>query len=148
MSVTFRRATTGYMAAGGYGVAYAFWERVERARVARQLSKTDLAELAGVTRPTIERLRTASRAPMARNVHKIADALEIPRDEAERLAGLLPPERIESRTLRELENDPAFSPRQRDLLRQTALELLRSNRAGQEPDLRVVPPVGDAEQTG
>jgi transcriptional regulator with XRE-family HTH domain len=153
MSEFVRRATTSVMAAGGQGVAYEFWVRVERARVARQMSKTELAELAGVSRPTIDRMETTTRAPVARNVHRIADALGIPREEAEQLAGLVPPDRsdpvAESATLRALETDPTLSPEHRALLRETAIALMRSYGAeGQAPELRVVPPVGDAEQAG
>jgi transcriptional regulator with XRE-family HTH domain len=72
------------------GVAYDFWLQVERARVAREWSKSELAERAGIPRKTIDNLEVSRRAPQVRIVNALADALEIDRDEAACLATLLP----------------------------------------------------------
>lgn len=138
-------------------MAYALWERVERERVARHLTKTDLAALIGppVTRATIDRLRTATRAPLARTVHQIADALDIPRDEAELLAGLFPQSRAESaasmhaRVRREIDEDDSLTEQQRSMLLYQ-LDLFEAEHQARmnPPELRIVPQKGDASAAG
>jgi transcriptional regulator with XRE-family HTH domain len=53
-------------------------------------NNSELAERSGVTRPTIDRLRSGKRPPAVKTVHKLADALHIDRKSAEQLAGLAP----------------------------------------------------------
>jgi len=150
------------MVAGGGGPVYAFWARVERARVRRGLTKAALAAATAahtddgqpLARTTIDELRQVRRTT-PRVVHALAAVLGIPLDEAERLAGLTPPpsDRADSiansPTLKALETDPTLSPEHRALLRDTALALMRSaSTEGQPPNLRVVLPEGDTEQAG
>lgn len=54
----------------------------------RGWTKTELHRRAKVSRMTIDGL-IAGRKPLPETVNKIADALDIPRDEAHRLAGLI-----------------------------------------------------------
>lgn len=90
MSGMVRRATTCYMSDGSErGPAYAFWVRVRTEQAERGWSDSELYRRSGVSRNTIKGLKTRTRTE-ADTVNKLADALEIPRDEAYRLAGLLP----------------------------------------------------------
>ena len=53
-------------------------------------TKAQLAERSGVSRPTIDNWRVNPRAPQARSVNAVADVLGIPRQQALRLAGVIP----------------------------------------------------------
>ncbi|GAA2516866.1 helix-turn-helix transcriptional regulator [Winogradskya humida] len=74
------------------GVAYRLWLEVEKRRAAQQMSKVDLAKFTGLNRTTIDGLETSRRRPSSRVVHAYADLFGIPRDEAEELAGIVPPQ--------------------------------------------------------
>lgn len=118
LSETFRRATTGYMNRRPF-VAYDFWLRIERERVNRQWTKDKLSKVSGVSRPTINNLQKMKRPPQARVVHALADALEIDREEAEVLAGVLPGERLPSGdagVVAAIESSSAYSGDQKQLL--------------------------------
>jgi len=52
-------------------------------------TKAQLADRAGISRPTVDNWRTNPRAPQARSVNAVADVLEISRDRALRLAGVI-----------------------------------------------------------
>jgi transcriptional regulator with XRE-family HTH domain len=52
-------------------------------------TKAQLADRAGISRPTIDNWRTNPRAPQARSVNAVADVLGISRDRALRLAGII-----------------------------------------------------------
>jgi transcriptional regulator with XRE-family HTH domain len=52
-------------------------------------TKAQLADRAGVSRPTVDNWRTNPRPPQARSVNAVADVLGIPRKEALRLAGVI-----------------------------------------------------------
>ncbi len=92
------RATTCYVGNRGTGVAYDFWLRVERARASLGMTKTDVwnamkaraGEGPTPARSTIDNLRDSTRAPAPRIVRALADVLDIPWDEAQELAGLVP----------------------------------------------------------
>ncbi|MEV4384363.1 helix-turn-helix transcriptional regulator [Micromonospora sp. NPDC049580] len=73
------------------GPAYNFWVRVKAEQAARGWTDSELFRQSGVTRNTINGLKTRKRVEAA-TVNAIADALEIPRDEAHVLAGLVPAE--------------------------------------------------------
>jgi transcriptional regulator with XRE-family HTH domain len=53
-------------------------------------SKAQLADRAGISRPTVDNWRTNPRAPQARSVNAVADVLGISRERALRLAGVIP----------------------------------------------------------
>jgi transcriptional regulator with XRE-family HTH domain len=74
----------------GSGVAYPFWRRIEDKRLERGWTKTELADRSGLPRSTYNDLQNTSRAPLPRIVHAYADAVGVPREEAEQLAGLRP----------------------------------------------------------
>lgn len=76
--------------ADGRGVAYEFWRRVEAERADRGWTKSELADRTGIPISTLNRLRDSTRAPYARTVNTLADTLGIKRDEAARLAGIVP----------------------------------------------------------
>jgi transcriptional regulator with XRE-family HTH domain len=64
------------------------WDRIETIRIAEDWSRSHVADLAGLPRSTIDRLKTNRNPPVAKTVNKIADAFGIPREEAAMLAGL------------------------------------------------------------
>lgn len=68
--------------------ALPLWLRVERERVAKVWTKSKLARKSGVARTTIDRLQANQRRPLPETVVALADALDIPRQEAFALAGL------------------------------------------------------------
>lgn len=53
-------------------------------------TKAQLADRAGISRPTVDNWRTNPRAPQARSVNAVADVLGISRERALRLAGVIP----------------------------------------------------------
>lgn len=75
---------------GTPGIARPLWERVERERRRQGMSTVELSRRTGLARSTINRLKTNVEPPQATTVRALADALEIDRDEALRLAGLGP----------------------------------------------------------
>lgn len=77
------------MSESGLPPARAFWERVESERNSRGWTTVELQERSGVDRSTVSRLKTSKRSPLPETVNKLADVLDIPRDEALRLAGLV-----------------------------------------------------------
>lgn len=113
------------------GVAYDFWLRLEQARVHNQLTKADLHERSGIARTTIDNLRTSTRTPQARIVHALADAVGLDRDEANRLAGLIPPERTEAdSTVRNaIATSTVYTPQQKEALLAMVDALDEANRA-------------------
>lgn len=126
MRETRSRATNWYVAhISGAGVAYAFWLRVEQERAEKGWSKTELAEAATrratsgsrIHRPTIDNLRTSTRAPQPRIVNAIADALGIERAEAHQLAGIVDPPRGGSVSIREaIEQSGTMTDGQKQML--------------------------------
>jgi transcriptional regulator with XRE-family HTH domain len=95
MSVIALRDTQGGVASGR-GVAYEFWERINRLLYERGLSQKWLVETAHVSAMTINRLKTQTRPPKAETVHALADAMGIDRDEAGILAGRLTPPSVDA----------------------------------------------------
>lgn len=75
------------MSKAGSGVAYAFWERIEREQYAQGLTQREVVKRSGIPASTINNLKDSTRPPQPRIVHAIADALGIDRDEAAQLAG-------------------------------------------------------------
>lgn len=73
------------------GVAHRLWVRIEQLRVAKGLAQSALVAQSGISASTINRLKTSTRAPQPRIVYALADAVGLDRDEAVRLAGILPP---------------------------------------------------------
>lgn len=136
--------------ASGRGVAYALWRRVEDERVAQAMSKSRLAEAAGLPRSTIDNLETSTRPPQPRIVHALADALGIPRGAAEELAGLRRAQRpggaTDSRVRAAIEASDTYDERQKEVLLNLIDVLDEANRG--RPDLRVVPQTGDAGNAG
>ncbi|GAA3209566.1 helix-turn-helix domain-containing protein [Nonomuraea helvata] len=70
------------------GPARPFYERVNHERIRRGWTQLKLAEQSGVDRATIHRMRSAK--PQPDTVFALAETLGIDRDEALRLAGLVP----------------------------------------------------------
>lgn len=87
------------MGVKGQGVAYRLWLEVERRRSDRGMTKYDLwlamKDLAGEgpspARSTIDNLRDSTRPPQPRIVRALAEVLGIPWQQAQELAGLIPP---------------------------------------------------------
>lgn len=83
----------------GRGVAYRFWLRIERERADQGMTKTDLwnamkaraGDGPSPARSTMDNLRDSTRAPQPRIVRALAEVLGIPWQEAQELAGLVPP---------------------------------------------------------
>lgn len=71
------------------GIAYPLYARVERERVLRGWSATQLHKQTGVSRSTIANWAFQSQPPQASTVNAVADVLGIERVEALRLAGIL-----------------------------------------------------------
>jgi transcriptional regulator with XRE-family HTH domain len=71
------------------GVAFPLYERVERERVLRGWSSTQMEDKTGVARQTVGKWRTNPMTPQPGTVNAVADALGIDREEALRLAGIL-----------------------------------------------------------
>lgn len=70
--------------------ALPWWQHLEDLRIRNDWNRTQLAERAGVARTTIDKWKTARRAPLNTTVTEVADRLGIDREEALRLAGVLP----------------------------------------------------------
>lgn len=145
MSVLVRRATTCYMTdRSERGPAYAFWLRVKTEQTTRGWTDSELYRRSGVSRRTIRELETRTRTE-AGTVNALADALDIPRDEAHRLAGLLPADEQIAATDAPAESSPQVvsareailrDPIYSDQQRRAMLELLdifeQANRSRQE----------------
>jgi transcriptional regulator with XRE-family HTH domain len=72
------------------GVAYEFWLKIENERVTRNWTQVELAKRAGLPTSTLNRLKMSTRKPYASTVARLADALNLDRTEAARLAGIVP----------------------------------------------------------
>jgi transcriptional regulator with XRE-family HTH domain len=90
MSVIAPRDRLRYVASGERGVAYAFWEHIQRRLYEQGLDQKWLVEHSRVSAMTLNRLRAQRNPPRTETIIAIADALNIDRDEAGRLAGRLP----------------------------------------------------------
>lgn len=71
------------------GPAAALYWRVELERARLGWSATELANQSGVNRSTVYRMRTSRRTPLPSTVLDLAKTLDIDRDEALHLAGLI-----------------------------------------------------------
>jgi len=102
------------------GAAYALWLEVERRRLDMKLNKVELAELSGVSRGTIDRLKSGKQPPEQKTVHALARVLHIDQVHAEVLAGLRPPApgngqgEIDVRAA--IQASPVYTERQRQML--------------------------------
>lgn len=83
------------------GVATAFYELIKEKAAQRGWTQALLAAEAGVDRSTIVRMKTGR--PQAETVMLLANALDIPTDEALRMAGLIGPPREDLDLQRPLE---------------------------------------------
>lgn len=102
------------------GVGYAFWRRVKAEQAARGWTDAELSDRAGgLAWSTIDRLKKGKRPPLARVVNALADALEIDRAEAYRLAGRPPYDPTEDEP--EPPADPGRSERAREAIRNDPL---------------------------
>lgn len=70
--------------------ALPWWQHLEDLRIKNDWNRTQLAERAGVARTTIDKWKTARRAPLNTTVTEVADRLGIDREKALRLAGVVP----------------------------------------------------------
>lgn len=70
--------------------ALPWWERVEQLRVDRDWDRSQLARHAGVARTTVDNWKTAPTSPRPKTIAKVAERLGIDKEEAFRLAGILP----------------------------------------------------------
>jgi transcriptional regulator with XRE-family HTH domain len=116
------RATTSAVADSGRGVAFDFWERINREMHAQEMTQTQLVERSHIPASTINNLRTSTRAPASRIVNALADALGIDREEAAVLAGRLPAPPDEQASAREIflrgiRRDPRLTDSDRQTLR-------------------------------
>lgn len=115
------------------GPAFNFWARVKSEQATRGWTGSELFRQSGVTRNTINGLKTRKRVE-ATTVNAIADALEIPRDEAHVLAGLVPPDDeqpdTEAASAREaILRDPIYSDEQREAMLRLHDLFARTNHA-------------------
>lgn len=111
--------------------AYSLWLRIEDIRLERGWSGVAMAEHIGLPRNTIGRLKTSTNKPSVVTVHTIADALDIPRREAEELAGLRLPAPVRSMSTEEaIMADPTFTKLQRELLLEQHRIFTQSNQVG------------------
>lgn len=120
MSGSARRATTCYMTdRSERGPAYDFWVRVKAEQASLGWSDSELFRRSGVTRNTIAGLGTRKRVEAA-TINALADALDIPRDEAHKLAGLVPEDRPAraSRVREAVLTDPIYTEDQRQAMLQ------------------------------
>lgn len=130
-------ATTCYMNKGPErGVAYDFWLRVRSEQAARGWTDSELHARSGISRTTIDRLAKGKRPPQARVVNALAETLDIERDEAHQLAGLIPrrstePEPAQPRvSVREaIMQETAYDDRTRHLMLQL-VELIENATGG------------------
>ncbi|MBM0274102.1 helix-turn-helix domain-containing protein [Micromonospora tarensis] len=114
------------------GPAYNFWARVKSEQATRGWSDSELFRQSGVTRNTINGLKTRKRVEAA-TVNAIADALDIPRDKAHVLAGLVPSDDeqpdTEAADAREaILRDPIYNDEQRAAMLQLHDLFARTNR--------------------
>lgn len=111
-----------------------FWNRAERARTARGLSKSDVAKGARIGRTTYDRLEWQESSALPRTIQKIALTLEIPLSEALRLAGFPVQEEAKEKTPEDhLKSLLAQVPqRRRDQLERIHLEDRRRYEEGVE----------------
>lgn len=72
-----------------HGVALRLWQRVQRELADRDWTDTKFQEETGISRPTLERLRTNLRTPRRATVKTLAEAFDIDIDEALALAGII-----------------------------------------------------------
>lgn len=83
-----RVATFGYVS-DEQGPAYPLYQRVLREKSLRGWTWTRLQQETGIGRSTFNSWRTQPQPPQPRTVNEIADLLNIPRETALRLAGIL-----------------------------------------------------------
>jgi transcriptional regulator with XRE-family HTH domain len=72
------------------GVSYELWRAIKKRLAEKGMSQRALIAQTRIPATTLDRLKTQTRPPQARIVNVLADALDIDRDEAHRLAGLVP----------------------------------------------------------
>ncbi|MEU5965924.1 helix-turn-helix transcriptional regulator [Micromonospora parva] len=114
------------------GPSYNFWARVKAEQATRGWTDSELFRQSGVTRNTIGGLKTRKRVEAA-TVNALADALGIPREEAHKLAGLVPPDDeqpdTEAADAREaILRDPIYNDEQRAAMLQLHDLFARTNR--------------------
>lgn len=80
------------MSRQGDAPARPLWEHVEGIRVRNGWTKIQLSNLTGVNRQTFANWKTQPQPPLPSTVAEVADALEIPRETALKLAGIIPAE--------------------------------------------------------
>lgn len=141
MPETLCRATTCYVT--DRGLAYHLWAAVEDERLTRGWTGVEMAKHLGLPRNTIGRLKTSPNKPEVPTVHKIADGLralgvDIDRRQAERLAGLRPPEAGEPGAVSVREailRDPIYTDEQRQAMLQLVDIFASANRvAGRDQE--------------
>lgn len=111
-----QRATTSVVARDDEqpGPAYPLYERVMRELADRDWTQTQLAEVSGVSRSTVDSWKTQPRPPRTSSIKAVADALRIDRTEAYRLAGI--PEARIPRDEGSAPPAPSPSPALRDMV--------------------------------
>lgn len=91
-----------------------------------------MAEYIGLPRNTINNLQDSPRPPLVRTVHTVADAMGWKRQDAERLAGLRPPEAGEPGAVSARDailRDPNYTEEQRQAMLQLVDIFARANQA-------------------
>ncbi|MBQ1064521.1 helix-turn-helix transcriptional regulator [Micromonospora sp. C41] len=116
------------------GPAYNFWVRVKTEQATRGWSDSELNRRSGVSRNTIKDLGTRTRVE-AETINALADALDIPRTDAHRLAGIVPADAHTSDerrvSVREaILADPNYNEQQRQTMLQLVDIIDQANRAG------------------
>jgi transcriptional regulator with XRE-family HTH domain len=77
-------------------------EKIEDTLRERGWRPADLARASGLTEPGISKILNGDRRAGDRSLVKIADALNIPREEMLRIAGVLPPGRTDRQAAKDL----------------------------------------------
>jgi len=110
-------------------VAWPLWARIKKVIADKGWNSLELQERTGIARQTVGNLEVSTRAPQARIVNQIADALGIDRYEAHQLAGLVPDEGITVRAA--IESSTLFSDTQKQALLAKIADFETENRATQ-----------------
>jgi len=112
------------------GIAHPLHIRIARELAARGMGKAELAKIAKVSRNTLDQLAWIVNPPHPTTVAAIADALDIDREEAAELAGLVPttPDDASAPVREAIASNPVFTDAQRRTLLQMVEIIDAANR--------------------
>lgn len=121
------------------GPAYDFWLRVKAEQANRGWTDSDLHRRSGVSRNTINGLKIRKRVE-AGTVNALADALDIPREQAHQWSGLVPVDEQASHgerivSVREaIKHDTLYTEEQRRVMLQLVDMFAAANRSRTQQD--------------